>query len=223
MDSYEEMIIPEVPKVLPNEQLFIYVPIASNDNPGVAKFDNEHFSVDPDGTVHCISMITAGDITISSSQWTDDSPTMAQFSIPPLENGQVIIIMPANDTTKRAAVQARLSMYPNPFTSVGEHIIYFIRAKADGVPTVDMNFIYLVFKIQSADTSPVVALIGVDAYGETEEPTSVDLSGFAPNENGKGSIVETYADRTVVTELTYDDTGRIIKIGDTTLEWGEEE
>lgn len=166
MDSYEEMIIPEVPKALPNEQLFIYVPTASNENLGVAKFDNEHFSVDPDGTVHSMSIVTAGNITISRSQWTDATPTMAQFSIPPLENGQALIIMPANDPTKQAAVEAKLSMYPNPFQSVGEHIVEFIRAKADGAPAIDMTFVYLVFKTGFADARPAIALIGVDAYGE---------------------------------------------------------
>ena len=41
----EEVIIPESPKINPNEQLFIYVPLASNDDAGIAKFYSEHFNI----------------------------------------------------------------------------------------------------------------------------------------------------------------------------------
>lgn len=223
MDSYEEMIVPEVPKALPNEQLFIYVPTASNENLGVAKFDNEHFSVDVDGTVHLRSIGRCGRISILRDQWTDGSPTKALIEVPGVDVGSVIIMLPADDDTRLIANRARLSAYPVAFTPLdGVSSVTILRSDAEMTPDGDMTFVYLVLKT-SIGGNPIAAIIGVDAYGETEEPTSVDLSGFAPNENGKGSIVETYADRTVVTELTYDDTGRIIKIGDTTLEWGEEE
>lgn len=44
-------IQPEVPKVLDNEQINVYVPIATDKYPGVAKFDTEHFDVNPEGNV----------------------------------------------------------------------------------------------------------------------------------------------------------------------------
>ena len=223
MDSYEEMIIPEVPKALPNEQLFIYVPIASDDTPGVAKFDNKYFSVDVDGMVSLRSIGRCGRISIPRDQWTDESPTRALIEVQGVDFGSVIIMLPANDDTRLIASRARLSAYPVAFTPLdGVSSVTILRSDAEMTPDGDMTFVYLVLKT-GVNGNPIAAIIGVDAYGETEEPTSVDLSGFAPGENGKGSIVETYGDRTVVTELTYDDTGRIIKIRDPTLEWGEEE
>ena len=44
---YELMVVPNTPKVNRNEQVAMYVPIASNDAPGVASFDGQHFNVDP--------------------------------------------------------------------------------------------------------------------------------------------------------------------------------
>lgn len=50
-NSIEEAIIPESPKVIPNEQLLVYVPRATSTTPGIASYNNEHFSVE-DGEVH---------------------------------------------------------------------------------------------------------------------------------------------------------------------------
>ena len=46
----EEVIIPESPKVIPNEQLNVYVPVASYTNKGIARFNSQHFTV-TDGIV----------------------------------------------------------------------------------------------------------------------------------------------------------------------------
>lgn len=165
---------------------------------------------------------TAGTITIPVSEWEDGSPTVALFTLDGFGKGMYALLMPADINTQTAAREARLSAFPDVSQIDDDtQAVEIIRANADKAPGVQLQFAYLILKTD-ASVAPSVAIIGVDAYGETEEPISVDLSGFAPGENGKGSIVETYADRTVVTELTYDDTGRIIKIGDTTLEWGEE-
>ena len=166
---------------------------------------------------------TAGTITIPVTEWEDGSPTVALFTLDGFGKGMYALLMPADINTQTAAREARLSAFPDVSQIDDDtQTVEIIRANADKAPGIQLRFAYLILKTD-ASVAPSVAIIGVDAYGETEEPTSVDLSGFSPNENGKGSIVETYADRTVVTELTYDDTGRIIKIGDTTLEWGEEE
>ena len=166
---------------------------------------------------------TAGTITIPVSEWEDGSPTIALFTLDGFGKGMSALLMPADINTQTAAREARLRAFPDVSQIDDDtQTVEIIRANADKAPGIQLRFAYLILKTD-ASVAPSVAIIGVDAYGETEEPTSVDLSGFSPNENGKGSIVETYADRTVVTELTYDDTGRIIKIGDTTLEWGEEE
>lgn len=167
---------------------------------------------------------SAGYVTIPATEWTDNLPTVATVPISGVDMGSIILMLPANETTRLTANNAKLSAYPVAFTPVGgESRVSIFRAEAEKAPDADMTFAYVVIKTEYDSRIPLAAIIGVDAYGETEEPTSVDLSGFAPNENNNGRIVETYADRTVVTELTYDDTGRIIKIGDTTLEWGEEE
>lgn len=46
-----EIVIPESPKVTPNEVLFVYVPTATYDKPGVAIFRKEYFTLLSDGTV----------------------------------------------------------------------------------------------------------------------------------------------------------------------------
>lgn len=168
---------------------------------------------------------TAGTVTIPATEWTDMTPTSAYVSIQggeALTKGGLLVVTPADKATKdeceRAGVRIDIDLVTDQEPPSFDQIVF---VRADEVPLIPLNFKYFALKTDSQQGA-VVALIGVDAYGETEEPTSVDLSGFAPNENGKGSIVETYANRTVVTELTYDETGRIIKIGDTTLEWGEE-
>lgn len=166
---------------------------------------------------------SAGTVAIPVSEWTDASPTTANVTVSGADGGSIVLLLPANEKTRVNANNARLSAYPVALISVGGSSVPIFRAEAEVVPDADMTFAYVVLKTGLPFTSPIAAIVGVDAYGaETEEPTSVDLSGFAPDENGKGRIVETYANRTVVTELTYDEEGRITKIGDTTLEWGEE-
>ena len=162
---------------------------------------------------------TAGTVTIPASEWTDTLPKLAYPEQPVIAKGTVALLMPGNTHSQIAARKAKITV--QSATYGGGKIV--IQREDGEAPTGNITLDYIIIKVDNPEAPPKAALIGVDAYGETEEPTSVDLSGFAPNENGKGSIVETYGDRTVVTELTYDDTGRIIKIGDTTLEWGEEE
>lgn len=41
----EKLIIPETPKVIPNEQLMVYIPIATIDNPGIASYDSTYFEI----------------------------------------------------------------------------------------------------------------------------------------------------------------------------------
>ena len=169
---------------------------------------------------------TAGTVTIHTTQWSYTTPHTAYMGFPSntVQKGQAVLFMPLSDATKEAAAKARLSVGVDEVTDGGGDFtdyVLFVQAEEGAVPTVDLDLGYIVLRT-TGDLDAMVALIGIDSYGEGEEPTSVDLSGFAPDEDGKGRIVETYADSTVVTELTYDETGRIIKIGDTTLDWGEE-
>lgn len=52
MDIFEDAIVPETPKALPNEQLFIYVPIGTMDKPGIVTFDDVDFRIDKYGRVY---------------------------------------------------------------------------------------------------------------------------------------------------------------------------
>lgn len=79
------------------------------------------------------------------------------------------------------------------------------------------------------DAAPI-ELTSTGIIGGT--PTSVDLSRFDPDENGKGYITETYGKEenapTETTELTYDDAGNIVSIKTadghvTELKWKEAE
>lgn len=161
---------------------------------------------------------TAGTITIPVSEWTDTLPKLAFPEQPVLAKGTVALLMPGNTASQNAARKAKITVQAETYGD-GKIIVQ----REDGeAPTGNITLEYIIIKVDNPEAPPRAALIGVDAYGETEEPTSVDLSAFDPDENNKGRIVETYADRTVVTELTYDEAGRITKIGDTTLEWGEE-
>ena len=51
INQVERPIVPDFPKTIPNEQTFVYVPIATNNTAGVAKFPDRFFAVYPDGTV----------------------------------------------------------------------------------------------------------------------------------------------------------------------------
>jgi hypothetical protein len=41
----EVIVIPEVPKVIPNEEIYVYVPVATNTSKGIASFDDEFFNL----------------------------------------------------------------------------------------------------------------------------------------------------------------------------------
>lgn len=45
------IVNPMLPKILENEQINVYVPVASSEGSGVASFNDEQFVVDTDGTV----------------------------------------------------------------------------------------------------------------------------------------------------------------------------
>lgn len=45
------VVTPDVPKAIPGEQLYVYVPRASFTNPGIAAFDSTQFTIDANGIV----------------------------------------------------------------------------------------------------------------------------------------------------------------------------
>lgn len=49
------VVTPDVPKAIPGEQLYVYVPQASFTNPGIAKFNKEEFMISADGLVSLVA------------------------------------------------------------------------------------------------------------------------------------------------------------------------
>lgn len=48
------IVTPDVPKAIPGEQLYVYVPQASFTNPGIAKFNKDEFTISADGLVSLV-------------------------------------------------------------------------------------------------------------------------------------------------------------------------
>ncbi|MBQ5725035.1 MAG: hypothetical protein IIV80_02655 [Clostridia bacterium] len=172
--------------------------------------------------------VGSGTLVAPKDQWSDETPTGAMVALPAntLHAGSVMLLTPANDATKEAASKARLTVSVDISGDSGGNVkdyVVLLRAETAYKPEADMEFAFVILQT-TAETS-LVTLIGVDAAG-SPAPTSVDLSAFDPDENGKGYITETYGEGEdapkKVTEVTYDEAGNIIKIGDTAINWGEE-
>ena len=172
--------------------------------------------------------VGSGTLVVPASEWSDGSPTTAFVDLPAntMHAGSVMLLTPANDATKEAASKARLSVSVDASGDYGDEVndvLLLLRAETAYKPEADMEFAFVILQT-TAETS-LVTLIGVDAAG-SPAPTSVDLSAFDPDENGKGYITETYGEGEdapkKVTEVTYDEAGNIIKIGNTAINWGEE-
>lgn len=41
----ETLVVPEVPKVIPNQEIYVYVPVATDNKKGIASFDNVSFNI----------------------------------------------------------------------------------------------------------------------------------------------------------------------------------
>ena len=172
--------------------------------------------------------VGSGTLVVPMDQWNDETPTGAMVALPAntMGAGSVMLLTPANDATKEAASKARLTVSVDISGDSGgntKDYVVLLRAETAYKPEADMEFAFVILQT-TAETS-LVTLIGVDAAG-SPAPTSVDLSAFDPDENGKGYITETYGEGEdapkKVTEVTYDDAGNIIKIGNTTIDWGGE-
>ena len=179
-----------------------------------------------------------GSFVITADKWSDASPTMASVDLPKetLVEGDVMLVSPADNVTRNAAVDARLVLNIDHSGDYGEitDTVMLARATTGVKPTVDMTFVYAVLHTDS-DASALVTLVGVDAV-EKAAPTSIDLTALDPveQEDGRlmGYIVETFGEEdgapTETTELTYDDAGNIVSIKTadghvTELKWKEAE
>lgn len=172
--------------------------------------------------------VGSGTLVVPAGEWSDGSPTTAYVDLPgnTMHAGSVMLLTPANDATKEAASKARLSVSVDASGDYGDEVndvLLLLRAETAAKPAIDMEFAYVI--LQTTATTSLVTLIGVDAAGDPE-PTSIDLSRFDPDENGKGYITETYGEGEDVTtkeiEVTYDGEGNIVQIGATVIKWTAE-
>jgi hypothetical protein len=109
---------------------------------------------------------SAGTVTIPMSEWTDDAPTMASVKVSGVDVGSIILMLPADETTRLTANNAKLSAYPVAFNPVGgDSNVSIFRAEAETIPDSDMTFAYVVLK-GFPFANPIAAIVGVDAYGE---------------------------------------------------------
>lgn len=60
----EDLVIPEVPKVIPNQEMYVYVPIATHENKGIANFDSITLTIS-NGTVSVKKSFVEGEINNS--------------------------------------------------------------------------------------------------------------------------------------------------------------
>lgn len=126
------VVTPDVPKTIPGEQLYVYVPQASFTNPGVAAFDQDDFAIND------------GKVSIKGDYITEDEFNKAQFQV---INGVVYIldeyvksvtaaelatlseqIKTANDTADRAEESANAAI---GIATNAETIAQGIEGKAD--------------------------------------------------------------------------------------------
>lgn len=75
----ETAVIPEVPKVIPNEQLYVYIPVAAKDAAGIALFDENDFD------------IINGKVFLKNTYLTIDSIEAGGNITINKENGKIII------------------------------------------------------------------------------------------------------------------------------------
>lgn len=118
---------------------------------------------------------TAGTVTIHTTQWSHTTPHTAYMGFPSntVQKGQAVLFMPLSDATKEAAAKARLSVGVDKVTDGGgDFTDYVLFVQEEGaVPTVDLDLGYIVLRA-AGDLDAMVALIGVDAYGEGGSATS---------------------------------------------------
>ena len=118
--------------------------------------------------------IKSGTLTVSTAHWKGTEPPRAACAMGGLYTaGCAVIFMPEDDETKEQAGLARLSMAINE-TMDGEwsDVVVFV-GEGGKIPSVDLHFRYVVIPTES-EADAIVALVGVDAYGEGGTASGVD-------------------------------------------------
>lgn len=110
--------------------------------------------------------IESGTLTVPTNRWKGEETPRAECAVGSLYTaGCAVLFIPEDDETKEQARIARLSMAINE-TLDGEwsDLVVFVGEGGD-IPSVDLHFRYIVIPTESK-ADAIVALVGVDAYGE---------------------------------------------------------
>lgn len=110
--------------------------------------------------------IKSGTLTVPTSRWTGEETPRAECVMGSIYTaGCAVLFTPEDDETKEQARLARLSMAINE-TLDGEwsDLVVFVGAGGT-IPSVDLHFRYVVMPTES-EAEAIVALVGVDTYGE---------------------------------------------------------
>ena len=110
--------------------------------------------------------IKSGTLTVPTNRWKGEETPRAECAMGSLYTaGCAVLFIPEDDETKEQARIARLSMAINE-TLDGEwsDLVVFVGEGGD-IPSVDLHFRYIVIPTESK-ADAIVALVGVDAYGE---------------------------------------------------------
>ena len=118
--------------------------------------------------------IKSGTLTVPLNHWKGEETPRAECVMGSIYTaGCAVLFMPEDDETKEQARLARLSMAINE-TMDGEwsDVVVFV-GEGGEIPSVDLHFRYIVIPTES-ETDAIVALVGVDAYGEGGTTSGVD-------------------------------------------------
>lgn len=175
MDIYEDAIVPETPKAIPNEQLFVYVPMATKDSPGIVMFDDDDFVVQPDGRVYIrwpSYQTNVSTVVIKSSDWSKTYPAEATVKLPDIRENTVVFLVPADDITRVEATNARLIVKMSQLDYETEKDSIVVVSRSEKPPVHDLAFTVLTLQgageeDEHGDTCyrPSVSFVGIDSGG----------------------------------------------------------
>lgn len=164
---FEDAIVPETPKALPNEQLFVYVPIGTIEKPGVVTFDDNDFRIDEHGRVYMkvsstqnakdIDVLEAarpvtGAITIAKGSWSpvpDGFNTSVALDGNIVKSGDIVLVLPDDANTRIVSADMEVRVAHDLQNGEDYDVLYF---KSKTMPTEALYYRFVVIKRGATDT-----------------------------------------------------------------------
>lgn len=164
---FEDAIVPEIPKALPNEQLFVYVPIGTIDNPGIVTFDDADFRIDEHGRVYMKVSSTknakdievlksarpvTGAITIANISWgavPDGFLASVALAGNTVQSGDIVLVLPDDANTRIASADMEVRVAHDLQNGEDYDVLYF---KSKTMPTEALYYRFIVVKKGATDT-----------------------------------------------------------------------